>query len=89
MHDENIAVAVANGLLTIKGEKREEKDETKKDYHVHERRFGSFTRSFSVPKAVDANKIEATFHDGVLIVDLPKKAEAVLPEKKIEVKSAA
>ena len=79
---------VVNGNLTIKGEKQEEKEEKKKDYYLHERHFGSFERSFQVPDAVDADKIEASFKKGVLTVTLPKKAEAQKPEKKIDVKAA-
>jgi len=65
-----------DGRLTRKGEKQEEKEEKKKDYYLHERRFGSFQRSFELPESVDAEKIEASFKKGVLTVTLPKKAEA-------------
>jgi HSP20 family protein len=88
MEEKNIEVKVANGILTIKGEKQEEKEEKKKDYYLHERRFGSFERSFEVPAGVDADKIEASFKKGVLTVTLPKKPEAQKPAKKIEVKAA-
>ena len=88
MDEKNIEVKVVNGNLTIKGEKQEEKEEKKKDYYLHERRFGSFERSFEVPEGVDADKIEASFKKGVLSVTLPKKPEAQKPAKKIEVKAA-
>lgn len=88
MDEKNIEVKVAEGSLTIKGEKQEEKEEKKKDYYLHERHFGSFERSFDVPESVDANKIEASFKKGVLTVTLPKKPEAQKPTKKIEVKAA-
>ena len=88
MDDKNIEVKVANGSLTIKGEKQEEKEEKKKDYYLHERHFGSFERSFEMPEGVDADKIEASFKKGVLTVTLPKKPEAQKPAKKIEVKAA-
>ena len=81
-------VKVVNGNLTIEGEKQEEKEEKKKDYYLHERRFGSFERSFQVPEGVDADKIEASFKKGVLTVVLPKKPEAQKPAKKIDVKAA-
>jgi HSP20 family protein len=87
MDEKNIEVKLANGGLTIKGEKQEEKEEKKKGYYLHERHFGSFERSFSVPEGVDTSKIEASFRKGVLTVKLPKKPEAIKPEKKIEVKS--
>ena len=88
MDEKNIEVKVANGNLTIKGEKQEEKEEKKKDYYLHERHFGSFERSFEMPEGVDADKIEANFKKGVLTVTLPKKPEAQKPAKKIEVKAA-
>jgi HSP20 family protein len=89
MDEKNIEVKVVDGSLTIKGEKQEEKEEKKKDYYLHERRFGSFERCFELPQGVDAEKIEASFKKGVLTVTLPKKPEAQKPEKKIEVKAAA
>jgi HSP20 family protein len=88
MDEKNIEVKVTDGALTIKGEKQEEKEEKKKDYYLHERRFGSFERSFPLPEGVDANKIDASFAKGVLTVTLPKKPEAQKPAKKIEVKAA-
>jgi HSP20 family protein len=88
MDEKNIEVKVANGNLTIKGEKQEEKEEKKKDYYLHERHFGSFERNFEMPGGVDADKIEASFKKGVLTVTLPKKPEAQKPAKKIEVKAA-
>jgi HSP20 family protein len=88
MDEKNIEVKVANGGLTIRGEKSEEKEEKKRNYYLHERRFGSFERSFAIPEGVDANKIEATFSKGVLKVMIPKTAEAQKAEKKIAVKAA-
>jgi HSP20 family protein len=73
-------------LLKIKGEKKEEKEEKKKDYYMSERRFGSFQRAFEVPDGIDAQKIEATFKNGVLTVTLPKSPEAQKKEKSIPVK---
>jgi HSP20 family protein len=87
MDEKNIEVKAADGRLTIKGEKQEEKEEKKKDYYLHERHFGSFERSFEVPESVDSEKIEASFKKGVLTVTLPKKSEAQKPAKKIEVKA--
>jgi HSP20 family protein len=84
----NIEVNVANGGITIRGEKKEETEEKKKDYYVSERRYGSFERHFGLPVGVDADKIDATFKDGVLKVTLPKTAEAQKAAKKIEIKAA-
>ena len=89
MDEKNIEVKLVNDSLTIKGEKKEEREEKEKDYYLSERSFGSFERSFTVPEGVDTDKIEASFQKGVLTVKLPKKPEAVKPEKKIEVKTAA
>jgi HSP20 family protein len=88
MDEKNIEVKIANGTLTIKGEKQEEKEEKKKDFYLHERHFGSFERGFTMPDGVDPDKIEASFKKGVLTVTLPKKPEAQKPAKKIEVKAA-
>ncbi len=88
MNDKNVEVKLADGVLTIKGEKQEEKEEKKKDYYLQERSFGSFQRSFQVPDGVDADKIEASFKNGVLTVKLPKSAEAQKTAKKIDVKAA-
>lgn len=86
MDEKNIEVKLVNGRLTIKGEKRDEKEEKKKDYYLHERSFGAFERSFALPDEVNVDKIDANFSKGVLTVTLPKKPEAVKSEKKIEIK---
>jgi HSP20 family protein len=72
----DIDVQLANGMLTIKGEKQEEKEEKTKDRYVSERRYGSFRRSVQLPASVDAGKIEANYKSGILTVTLPKSAEA-------------
>jgi HSP20 family protein len=86
--EKNVEVKVANGVLTIRGEKSEEKKEERKDYHLSERSYGSFQRSFRLPDNVDADKIEANFGKGLLSVTLPKAAAAVSNEKKIDIKAA-
>jgi HSP20 family protein len=86
--EKNVDIRLTNHTLTIKGEKREEKEEKDKDYYVSERRFGSFQRSFRIPEGVDADKVDASFSKGVLTVKLPKTAEAKSAAKKIEVKAA-
>ena len=78
---------IANGMLTIRGEKQEEKEEEKQDYYVRERSFGSFERTFQVPGGVDLDKVDASFKKGVLTVTLPKTAEAQKAEKKITVRT--
>ena len=88
MDEKNIELNVANGTLTIKGEKQEEKEEKEKGYYLRERNYGSFERCFRLPEGVDASKIEATFRKGVLTVNLPKTAESQQTEKKIAIKAA-
>ncbi len=88
MDEKDIEVKIANGILTIKGEKQEEKEEEKQDFYVRERSFGSFERTFQVPEGVDLDKVDASFKKGVLTVTLPKTAEAQKAEKKIEVKAS-
>ena len=88
MDEKNIEVKVANGVLTIKGEKREETEKKEKDYYLQERSFGAFERTFELPESVEADRIEASFRKGVLTLTLPKKAEAQKPAKKIEVKAS-
>jgi HSP20 family protein len=87
MEEKDIDVELSDGMLAIKGEKKEEKEEKKKDYYLSERRFGSFRRSFRVPESVDADKIEAQFQNGVLTLILPKSEKARKQERKIAVKT--
>lgn len=87
MDESNIEVKLSNGTLTIKGEKKEEKEERKKDSYLSERRYGSFQRQFLVPEGVDADRIDASFKKGVLTVTLPKTPEAQKAEKKIAIKA--
>ncbi|TGD41540.1 Hsp20/alpha crystallin family protein [Pseudotabrizicola sediminis] len=86
--ENQIEVKLANGILPIKGAKSSERVEDQDDYHLRERSFGSFQRSFRVPANVDADKIDARFDEGVLKVSLPKTAAAIQEEHKIDVKAA-
>ena len=79
-----IDIQVSGNQLTIAGERKEEKEEKGKLFHRIERRAGRFSRSIGLPCAVDENKIDATYHDGVLEIKLPKTEEA--KAKKITVK---
>jgi HSP20 family protein len=88
INEKKVEVKFSDGVLSIKGDKLEEKEEKKKDYYLSERSYGSFQRAFQVPDSVDTDKIEATFKDGVLKVTMPKNAEAQKAAKKIEVKAA-
>ncbi|MBS3649948.1 Hsp20/alpha crystallin family protein [Pseudaminobacter sp. 19-2017] len=86
--EKDIQVKVSNHMMTIKGEKKEQKEEGEGDYHLSERRFGSFQRSFQLPENIDAEKIEATFSKGILQVKVPKTPEAQHAEKQISIKAA-
>lgn len=81
----NIELQLSDNVLTVKGEKQEDKEEKTKDRYVSERRYGSFRRSLQVPGGVDADKIEAAFKNGVLTVTLPKSPEAQKKQKSIPI----
>jgi HSP20 family protein len=85
--EKDVEVKHANGMLIIRGDKKEEKEEKKTGLHLSERRYGSFERSFRVPEGVDVEKIDATFKKGVLTVTLPKSPEARKAEKTIAIKA--
>ena len=73
---EDVKVTVENGVLTLSGERKFEKEEKDKRYHRIERAYGSFTRSFSVPDDADDSKVSAEFKDGVLTVRLVKSEKS-------------
>ena len=88
MSEKEIEVVVSGDTLTLKGEKRQEKEQKEKSFYLSERSYGSFQRSFYVPEGVDHDKISADFSKGVLTITMPKSAKAVEQQKKIEVKAA-
>lgn len=81
---DDVKVTINNGVLSLSGERRQEKEEKGKTFHRVERHYGSFSRSFTLPENVDEAKIKATFKDGMLSLEIPK-SEAQKP-KAIEVK---
>src|SRR5882672_7479989 len=83
---EDIEVRVENQTLTVKGERKFEKDESNKGFHRIERSYGVFERAFTVPASVDAEKVAAEYANGVLIVKLPKKEAAKPRQVRIEPK---
>lgn len=85
----DVQVSVADGYVTIRGEKKEEKKEEREGYFRQERSYGSFQRVISLPEAANFEKAEASFKNGVLTLSIPKKAGAQSKERTIEVKQAA
>lgn len=88
MSDKDVAVTVADRVLTIRGEKKEEKEKKDKDVFRQERAYGSFRRTIELPSDVDSAKIEAKFKDGILTIELPKTKQAQERVKQIPVKAA-
>jgi len=80
----DVEISVSDGVLTMKGEKKEEREEKKKNYHCVERYVGKFYREIALPPSADPDKIAATTNKGVITVTIPKKPEA--QPKKINVK---
>lgn len=88
LSEKDVEISLSDGVLTLKGEKKEEKVTEEKGYHLSERRYGSFQRSFRLPEGIDEDKIEARCEKGVLKIIAPKSPEAAKQAKKIAVKSA-
>lgn len=87
MDERDIEVTLNKDSLTIKGEKKEEKEDKGKDYYRMERSYGSFSRTIPLPLEVETDRAEATFKKGVLTVTLPKTAKAIKETKKIAIKA--
>lgn len=87
LEEKDVEVTLADDMLTLKGEKQEEREQKKKEYHLTERSYGAFRRSFRVPANVEAEKISASFAKGVLSITLPKSKAARAKERKISVKA--
>ena len=88
MEQKDIDVYVADDHLTIKGEKKAEHEEKRRNYYRRERSYGSFQRMVPLPADVDTSKVNALFKNGVLTINLTKTAEAQKAAKKIEVKAS-
>ena len=89
MELKDIDVSVEEGVLTIRGEKFEEKkEEEDKKVYLYERNYGTFQRAFALPTGADASKINAEFAKGVLKIHIPKNAEVKPAGRKVEIKSA-
>lgn len=88
MDHNDIEVSLSDDALTVKGEKKVERQEDKKGYYISERSYGAVYRTIPLPPGVDTEKAEATFKNGVLTVRLPQTEEAQAKVKRIAVKSA-
>lgn len=87
MSEKDVDVSVSGGSLTIRGEKKEEKEEKEKNVYRMERRFGSFHRTIALPEGLEIDRAEADFKKGVLTVRIPRSKEAQAAIKKIPIKS--
>jgi HSP20 family protein len=85
MKESDLDIQLENSLLTVKGERRFEKEEKEENFHRIERRYGSFYRSFTVPNTVNPEGVKASYDAGVLKIELVKKAEAKPKQIKVEV----
>ena len=85
---EDVDITLQNGVLTISGEHEVEKEEERGNYHVRERRYGSFRRSMSLPEGTDESKVHARFEDGVLEVTVESAAIEQAP-KRIEIEGSS
>ena len=85
MSREDIDITVENFVLTVKGEKKLSSEVKEEQYHHIERRYGTFSRSFSLPQTVDSNRVAAEYKNGVLTVRLPLREEAKARTIKVDV----
>lgn len=88
IEQKDINLSLRNGSLFIRGERKHEAEEKRKNYYRAERSYGAFSRSIPLPCEVDENKVDARFENGVLTVRLPKSPAAKESERKIEIKAA-
>jgi len=86
MDRKDLDISVTGNTLTVKGERKSEEKKKEKGYYYSERRFGSFQRTIELPKEVDAEKIAASYKDGVLEVSLPKSERAKPKQIKVDIK---
>jgi HSP20 family protein len=87
--EKDVAVVVKNGVLSLKGEKKVERDEKKDAWHLSERSYGAFERTFRLPDGIDEDNIKASFEKGVLRIAMPKIPEKTPAEKKIAIQNGA
>jgi HSP20 family protein len=88
MDEKDISVTLDENLLTIRGERKDEREEKKRNYHLVERTYGEFHRVIPLPVGIDKDKVKASFKNGVLSVALPKLPTAKAQTKKIQIASS-
>jgi HSP20 family protein len=86
MKPEEVDISIENNVITLRGERKFEKNEESENFHRIERSYGAFTRSFTLPRTVVGDEADAAFNNGVLTITLPKREEA--KARKIEIKGA-
>jgi HSP20 family protein len=84
--EKDVTLTVKDGILTLKGEKRQKKEEKGENHYLMERSYGSFVRSVQLPDSIDENKVDARYEKGVLTITAEKRPEAVKAEKRIEIR---
>lgn len=87
--EKDVSVTLANGVLTVKGEKKQGKEQKGEDFYRSERSYGAFERSLRLPDTIDEAKVDAKFDKGVLTITAAKKPEAVKAERRIEIKKVS
>jgi HSP20 family protein len=87
--EDQIHLHFEDGILSLEGERKFEKENAEENYHRVERSYGRFVRSFTIPSNVDNEKITAAFHNGILTVELPKREETKPKQIKIQAKAPA
>lgn len=89
MDSENVDVSISEGYLSLKGERQEEKEEKNDNYLRHELSCGAFQRTIALPDTANCDKADASFKNGILTIDVPKKEGATKKPKKLRIKKAA
>lgn len=84
--EKDVSVTIQNGIVSLRGEKKQEREEKTDNYHLTERSFGSFERAVRLPETADQSKVDAQFTNGVLRIAIAKRADAIKPERRIEIK---
>ncbi len=89
MDSKDIKINIADNYITLHGEKSEDKKEEKEGYYRHERSYGSFQRTITLPDSANLDKAEANFSKGLLTINVPKKAASQTKERQLDIKNAA